>query len=76
MKLVHICQVETMVQIGNMCQRFNQLIQNLIAALSELEEQRDPPFLNDQRMMNLFLALDEKLKNEIVRFKKPHATRK
>ena len=27
-------------------------------------------------MMNLFLALDGKLKNEIVRFEKPRATRK
>ena len=39
MKLVHIRQVETMVQIGDMHQRSNQLIQNFIAALSELEEQ-------------------------------------
>lgn len=61
---------------GNMHQRSNQLVQNLITTLSKLEEQQDPPFLNDQRMINLFLALDGKLQNKIVRFEKPRATRK
>ena len=76
MKPAHIRQAETIVQIGDMCQQSNQSVQSLIAALSELEEQRDPPLSNDQRMTNLFLPLDGKLRNEIVRFKKPRATRK
>ena len=59
-----------------MHQRSNQLVQNLIVALNELEEQQDPPFSNDQRMMNLFLALDGKLRNKIVKFKKPCTIRK
>ena len=75
MKPAHIRQAETMVRIGDMRQRSNQSVQSLIAALSELEEQRDPPLSNNQRMTNLFLALDEKLRNEVVRFEKPHATR-
>ena len=64
-----------MVQIGNMRQQSNQSVQNLIAALNELEEQWNPLFSNDQRMMNLFLALNRKLRNELVRFEKPRAIR-
>ena len=76
MKPAHIHQTETMVQIGNMHQRSNQLVQNFIAALSKLEERQHLPFLNDQRIMNLFFALDGKLKNEIIRFKKLRTMRK
>lgn len=75
MKPVHICQVETMVQIGNICQKSNQSVQNLIAVLSELEEQQDPLFSNNQKMMNLFLALNRKPRKKIVRFEKLYATR-
>lgn len=75
MRPAHIRQAETMVQIGEMRQRPNQSVQSLIAALNELEEQREPDFTNDERRTNLFLALNEKLRNEIVRFEKPHATR-
>ena len=76
MKPAHIRQAETMVQIGNMHQQSNQSIQSLIAALSKLKEQQDSLFSNDQRMINLFLALNGKLQNEVIRFKKPCATRK
>ena len=76
MKPAHIRQTETMIQIGNMRQQSNQLIQSLIAAFSKLEKQRDLFFLNDQKMMNLFLALDGKLQNEVIRFKKSCAMRK
>ena len=61
-----------MIQIGNMHQQSNQLIQSPIAVFDELEEQQDPFFTNNKRRTNLFLALDEKLQNKIVRFKKPH----
>ena len=74
MKPAHIYQTETMVQIGNMRQQSNQSVQSLIVALSKLEEQQNSPLSNNQRMTNLFLTLDEKLQNKIVRFKKPHAT--
>ena len=74
-KLAHIRQVETIVQISNKRQQSNQSVQNLIAALGKLEEQQDLLFLNNQRMMNLFLALDRKLWNELVRFEKPCAMR-
>ena len=73
MKLAHIHQAETMVQIGNMRQQSNQSVQNFITTLSELEEQQDPPFFNDQKMTNLFLVLDKNLWNEVVGFEKPHA---
>ena len=73
---MHMHQAKTMVHIGNMHQKSNQLVQNLITTLSELEEQQDLSFLNDQRMMNLFLTLDGKLQNELVRFKKSRAMRK
>ena len=72
-KPAHICQAETMVRIGNMRQQSNQLIQSLIVALKELEEQQNPPLSNDQRMTDLFFALDEKLQNEVVRFEKTRA---
>ena len=63
MKPAHIRQAETMVQ-------------SLIVAFNELEKQQESLLSNNQRMTNLFLTLDEKLWNEIVRFKKPHAIHK